>query len=177
MAKAGDELINPITGDRFVFQKVQEDVCEVDLFMRQTGPYTEAHMHAIQSESFEIIAGHGQWELNGVRHDLHPGDRVDVPAGVSHINPWRVGEETLHFRQRNTPGLDFDVYFETSARAAQRGKAMANGNLDQLHQAVILHQTRSKSYLTGTPVWLQKLLFPLLAALGRRKGYQFRYEG
>jgi|GEM_PF-5698730 len=39
-------------------------------------------MHAIQSESFEIIS------------------RVDVPPGVSHVNPWRVGEGILYLRQR-----------------------------------------------------------------------------
>lgn len=177
MARAGDELINPITGDRVVFRRVAEDVCEVDFFVKQTSPFTEPHLHAIQSESFEILAGHGRWMVNGVEHDLHPGDRVEIPPGVAHLNPWRVGDEVLHVRQRNTPGLDFDVYFETAIKAAQRGKALPSGNLDQLHQAVILAGTRSKSYLTTAPVWLQKMLLPLLAALGRRKGYQFRYEG
>lgn len=177
MAKAGDELNNPITGDKVVFRTVQEDLCEVDFFVRQTSPFTEAHMHAIQHESFEVLAGHGKWQLNGVEYDLHPGDRVEVKPGVGHLNPWRVGEETLHIRQRNWPGLDFDAYFETAFLAAQRGKALPNGNLDKLHQAVILHETRSKSYLTGTPVWLQRLLFPLLAAMGRQKGYRFRYQG
>lgn len=176
MVKAGDEVTNPITGDRVVFRSVGEDLCEVDFYCRQTSPFTEPHMHALQSESFEILAGHGRWQLNGVEYDLKPGDKVEVPAGVGHLNPWRVGEETLLVRQRNVPGWDFDAYFETPFKAAQRGKALPSGNLDQLHQAVILHHTRSKSYLTTMPVGLQKLLFPVLAALGRMKGYRFRYE-
>ncbi|HWI61429.1 MAG TPA: cupin domain-containing protein [Symbiobacteriaceae bacterium] len=177
MAKAGEVLKNPITGDRIVFRQVQEDVCEVDFFVAQTQPYTEPHLHALQTEVFEVVSGHGKWQLNGVEYDLQPGDRVEVPAGVGHNNPWRVGDEVLHIRQTNRPGLDFDVYFETAFKAAQRGKSLPNGQLDKLHQAVILNQTRSKSYLTNAPVWLQKALFPILAALGRRKGYQFRYEG
>jgi|GEM_PF-3652734 len=177
MARSGDDLTNPITGDRVVFRTVREDLCEIDFFIHQTRALTEPHFHAIQSESFEVISGHGRWMLNGVEYDLHPGDRVEVAPGVNHLNPWRVGDEVLHIVQRNWPGLDFDVYFETSIKAAQRGKADAQGRLDLLHQAVILHGTRSKSYLSTAPVWLQRALFPLLAALGRLKGYQFRYQG
>lgn len=176
MARPGDELVNPVTGDRVVFLAVSEAQFEVDFFVRQSRPFTKPHLHAIQAERFEILAGRGRWQLNGVEHDLKPGDVVEVPPGVAHLNPWRVGEETLHVRQRNTPGLDFDVYFETAFKAAQLGKAKADGTLDDLHQAVILNQTRSRSYLTDMPVWLQKGLFPLLAALGRLKGYRFRYE-
>lgn len=177
VARAGEELVNPITGDRVVFRQVQEDVFEADFFVQQTAPYTKAHIHALQSERFEIIAGQGRWQLNGVEHDVKPGDVVEVPAGMAHINPWRVGEATLHIRQRNTPGLDFDVYFETPFKAAQLGKANAAGLLDDLHQAVILSQARSKSYLTGAPIWLQQILFPVLAVFGRLKGYRFRYGG
>lgn len=175
MARPGDELVNPISGDRVVFRSVERDLFEADFFVKTPRPYVLPHMHAIQTESFEIVAGHGKWQLNGVEYDLRPGDKVEVPPGVGHVNPWRVGEEVLHLRQRNTPGLDFDVYFETPFKAAQRGKADRTGGIDQLHQAVILNQAQSKSYLTTMPIWVQRIVLPLLAAIGRIRGDRFRY--
>lgn len=176
MARPGGELTNPVSGNRVVFRIVDEDRFEVDFYIKQTKPYVKPHMHAIQTESFEIIAGQGKWQLEGITYDLQPGDKVEVPPGVSHVNPWRAGDGVLHVRQCNTPGLDFDVYFETPFKAAQRGKANADGDIDQLHQAVILNQARSKSYLSGAPVWLQKATLPILAAIGRLRGDRFRYE-
>jgi hypothetical protein len=115
--------------------------------------------------------------LNGVEKEVRPGDRIELVAGTPHVNPWAVGDEPLHYRQSNTPGLDFDVYFETAYKAAQNGHTRPDGSLHLVHQAVILNGTRSKSYLVGPPILVQKLLFPILSLVGRLKGYPFRYTG
>ena len=48
--------------------------------------------HARRSEHWFVVAGSGRVTLDGVQHDLGPGDAIDIPAGTAHRieNPGEV---------------------------------------------------------------------------------------
>lgn len=70
MAKAGDELVNPVTGLRTVFRKTARDtdgeLLQVDWIGEpgwNTGP---DHVHPLQEERFEVISGKLGLRVEGV---------------------------------------------------------------------------------------------------------------
>jgi hypothetical protein len=71
MAKAGDELVNSVTGLRTVFRKTTRDtdgeLLQVDWIGEPgwtTGP---DHVHPLQEERFEVISGKLGLRLEGVK--------------------------------------------------------------------------------------------------------------
>lgn len=48
----------------------------------KTGP--AQHFHEDETEVFELVSGALRIWVNEVPHDLHPGDRLEIPAGVPH---------------------------------------------------------------------------------------------
>ena len=70
MAKAGDELVNPVTGLRTVFRKTARDtdgeLLQVDWLGEPgwtTGP---DHVHPFQEERFEVVSGKLGLRVEGV---------------------------------------------------------------------------------------------------------------
>lgn len=84
MAKAGDELVNPVTGLRTVFRKTAQDtggeLLQVDWIGDPgwtTGP---DHVHPLQEERFEVICGKLGLRVEGIERVL--GEREGMIFGV-----------------------------------------------------------------------------------------------
>lgn len=69
MAKPGDVIENPITGEKIVFIQTAEDTdgecLEMDLFVRSGGYVAAEHIHPKQDEEFEVRAGKLALFING----------------------------------------------------------------------------------------------------------------
>lgn len=48
------------------------------------GIATERHWHRNSEEIYFILEGSGIMEINGMTHDVHPGDGVLIPPGARH---------------------------------------------------------------------------------------------
>lgn len=59
----------------------------------------------------------------------------------------------------------------------ERGRLDERENLPQLQLFVILHATKAQGFAAGPPVALQTAALPLLATVGRIRGYRPRYGG
>ncbi|HVG98699.1 MAG TPA: cupin domain-containing protein, partial [Chloroflexota bacterium] len=61
MARAGDVLEHPITGERIVVRQSARDtrgeLFELDIYVRPGGFVAAAHIHPRQEERFEIVSG------------------------------------------------------------------------------------------------------------------------
>ena len=57
------------------------------------GGTPKIHRHA-EDEAYYILSGHGIMQIDGVDHDLAPGDTVFIPGGVWH-GARGVGSEPL----------------------------------------------------------------------------------
>jgi len=189
MAKAGQTFDNPVTGERMVFNKTgyesNGNVLDIEFFVRPgAGTGLAAHFHLFFDERAEILAGSAHYQVGGAELPTSTGDEIVLPRNVPHVHPWNVGNDVLHWRkitQLDKPDMDLLLasarFFESLYALAQQEKVGANGLPKNLLQTVVLLQALEPSaYVAGLPVWLQRPLFGLLAAIGRALGLKSYYE-
>lgn len=98
MARAGDELVNPVTGlttrFRATARETGGELLQVDWIAEPgwtTGP---DHVHPRQVERFEVRSGALGVRLDGVEQVLRSGAVAVVPAGFAHA-AWNPGDEPV----------------------------------------------------------------------------------
>jgi hypothetical protein len=98
MAKAGDELVNPVTRLRTVFRRTARDkggeLLRVDWIGEPvwiTGP---DHVHPRQEECLEILFGRLGLRVEGVERILGEGEGTTAPAGSAHA-AWNADEDQV----------------------------------------------------------------------------------
>jgi quercetin dioxygenase-like cupin family protein len=188
MAAAGQTFENPITGERMVFDTTARDsnglLLEIEFFIQpNTGRGLPAHFHPSFDERFEILSGSARYIVGDVEHPADAGDEIVLPRGIPHIHPWNVGNDVLHVRkitQLDKPDKDLllksEAFFETLYALAQEGKTGADGLPKNLLQKVVVGQAlEPASYSATPPLWIQRPLLGLLAAIGRAFGYSGYY--
>ncbi len=74
----------PALGLRFEIREHTEEKLEFDAVGRSRGFITQYHLHAIQSEHFEVIEGTLRLVVDGREHVLGPGETMEIPAGTPH---------------------------------------------------------------------------------------------
>jgi hypothetical protein len=74
------------------------------------------------------------------------------------------------------PALDMETFFETWFGLAVDGKLDARGRPGLLQAMVALHDFRREMALPGVEGKVLRLVAPILAPLGRLRGYRSRYE-
>ena len=57
MIRPGDTITNPVTGERFTFTNVREDLLAFDFALAPGGKVPIPHVHPIQTERFEVVSG------------------------------------------------------------------------------------------------------------------------
>lgn len=89
MAKSGDVLEHPGTGERVIWRKVADDtqgqVLQGDLFARPGAEVAAAHVHPNQEERFQVISGTLKLRVDGEERLLVPGDLAVIPLSLIHI--------------------------------------------------------------------------------------------
>jgi len=181
MVKAGDEMVNEVTGLRTIFRKTAADthgeLLQVDWI---GGPGWKAgpkHVHRKQVERFTVISGSLGVHVDGVEGVYGPGEVAEAPAGAVHT-AWNAGGsgEEVHALVEFEPALNAEVPLETLAGLARDGKVNRAGvpkNLFRL--ALIVHDYEDELYLASPPLLVQRAIFGPLALLGRLLGYRAEY--
>ena len=130
-----------------------------------------AHVHLDFEQDFHIDEGVAQLSVDGKEREVVAGETVHVPRETRHVDPWNAGPGRLVFRNAITPNPPFiRAYGETIIARLVDGRLGDAGELAPLHLAVVLHATGGQSFAAG-PIAIQRALLPLLAAIGRRRGY------
>ena len=78
MAKVGDVIENPVSGQRLIFRKTIEDtggkLLEVDsLYTKPTPSRPPTHYHPHQEERFEVLSGEVRTFIDGEERTLKEG--------------------------------------------------------------------------------------------------------
>ncbi len=129
-------------------------------------------MHLDFEQEFHIVEGVARLSVDGEEREAGAGVTVRVPRGIKHVDPWNAGPDRLVFRNEIAPNPPFiPAYGATVIALLVDGRLSDAGELAPLHLAVVLHATGGQSYAAGS-IRLQRALLPLLAAIGRRRGYQ-----
>ena len=175
MACPGDELIDPIRGQRIVFRRTAQDtngeLVEVEAFYQPNSVAPPAHLHPQQEERFEVLSGSMMLRLNGQETIHHAGEAFCIAAGTAH-EMWNGSEAETQLRWQTRPALHTDAFLEVMLGLAQAGKTNKAGVPNIFQLAVIMRQYRQEFRLIKPPFLVQKAIFGLLAPLGRLCGYR-----
>src|ERR687897_864419 len=167
MAKAGDELVNPVTGLRTVFRKTAQEtsgeLLQVDWIGSPgwtTGP---DHVHPRQDERFEVLSGRLGLRVGGVERVHSVGEVIGAPAGSAYT-AWNAGDDEVHVLVDFRPALRTERAFETLAGAGARREDQQGGG-SQEPAAVGAHPARVRGgdLFRPHPLVVQRVIFGALA--------------
>lgn len=132
-----------------------------------------AHVHLDFDQRFTVLTGHARYDVDGLPSALAAGDEIFLPRGTVHVDPYPDGAEPLVVRNVGDPEVaGARDYVRALGRAIRDGKTNAQDEFRFLHLMVVLRAGRSKSFVAGPPIALQRCAIPLLAAVGRAFGYR-----
>jgi quercetin dioxygenase-like cupin family protein len=178
MARAGDVLENPASGDRLVFLRTAAETggeaLEYELEFVPRGFAVRDHLHPRQEERHEVLAGELGIVVGGRERRLGAGDVEVVPPRTAH-RIFAVDGGRVHARFALRPALESEVLLETLFGLARDGKVGASGDPGLLQLAVIFRDFSELGHPTRPPAGVQRALFAPLAALGRLRGYRASY--
>lgn len=129
MARAGEELVNPISGERIVFRRTARETAgellEMDAHWTRPGRRTPEHRHPQMEERWEVIAGSARFRIGGVEQLSGPGDTAVALPGVAH-EAWNPSDEPAHVRIQMRPALNWEQFvvrlFALASDAHARGR-------------------------------------------------------
>lgn len=173
MIELGKSYRHPRTGRELRVLQNDPDVYEIEVTLPAGILASRGHVHLDFEQTFTVVEGQADAAVNGEVRRLTAGEEIHVPRGAKHVDIWNSGSETLVARNRLWPNPPFiRAYAQTVIACLVDGRIGDNGDLPRLHVAVIQSETAGQSFAAGTPIVLQRALLPLLAALGRRRGYK-----
>ena len=177
MALEGRTWTNPRTGAWLKADFAGDDAVMERVIKPHTGK-ADAHVHFDYVERFEIIDGTATIEVDGRAISAGPGETVELPIGTPHRNPFNQTDADLQLRHTvASPGGRFAEAFVSSlGHHMQKGSVNDQGEFSNLQLFVVLHGTRAQSFRAGIPIWLQKPVIALGAALGRLRGLKPGYD-
>ena len=167
-----DAIFDPVTGQHIVFRERTSTSVSGELVVR-AGGFVPVHVHRSQWERFEGVRGELRFRVGRRSRTLRPGDVLVVPPGTAHgfrnagrdeahalieLRPPRRGEEGL----RALFGLQRDGRVRVTRFTAR----------PLLQIAVLFDEYLDEVHLPLLPFWVQRLVFSLLARVGRRRGYR-----
>ena len=172
---------DPVLRQRFSFSRTTDEdggeVLHVEAWVDPGGGVTP-HIHPAMEERFEVLGGRPSFLAGRKWQTASPGDTVVVPAGARHAYR-NTGDEIAHIVCEARPPSSLQEFLEDAAALSRAGKitrhGVPKGPSALLLGAVMAHHYRDMVVLGFPPMpppLLQRLLFPALARLGERRGYQ-----
>lgn len=187
MARAGETIENPVTGERLTFLATARDtdgrLLRLDHVFARGGFVAAAHIHPKQEERFEVLSGTASFRIGERETTAGPSDVLTVSPGTPHTW-WNAGEEETHVIVEFRPALRLETFFETFFGLARDGKLDKRGWPGVLRAAVLGHEYREELViapqkeilLSRLPPPVIRLLLPVVAAFGRLLGYRGSYR-
>jgi quercetin dioxygenase-like cupin family protein len=179
MARAGQIIHNPVSGERIEFLRTAADtdgeLLQFELELAADGRVPGAHVHPEQEERFHVLDGTMTFRLGPRKVVAHAGESVVVPAGRVHKFA-NGGDGTARARVEVVPALDMEDLLCTTAELAHEGNVLRSGMPRQLHLALFVRRFSREVRAPFPPAGAVRAVMAPLAALARRRGYATRYE-
>jgi quercetin dioxygenase-like cupin family protein len=151
------------------------EVLHVETWIDPGGGVTP-HVHPAMEERFHVLDGRPSFLAGKEWRDAGPGEEVVVPPGVRHSFR-NTSDAPAHIRCDVRPPSSLQEFLEEVAALSRDGYILRGGIVKPTglaRAAALVERHRDMVTLLFPPlppVWLQRLLFPPLAALCRRKGH------
>ena len=179
MFHAGDQIDNPVTGERLIFRETASETngerVVFETIVQPGGFVAAAHVHPYQAERFEVLEGTLGMRRGKEKVELRAGEVVDVEPGTAH-KFWNAGDTEVRFVCTVTPALQFERLIATMYSLAAAGKTNRKGMPNPIRLAVIANHHFDDVRLPGIPQSLQKLGLALGAPVGRLVGFGASYD-
>ncbi|MDQ3589958.1 MAG: cupin domain-containing protein [Actinomycetota bacterium] len=180
MARRGDVVENPLTGERVTFLETVGDTGGDLLrfeYALPPGWFVPTHIHPRQEERHEVLSGTLRGRVGGQERDHGEGRMVVGPPGVPHA--WRnpSDEEELLLVSELRPALHMEDLLELGPLIMgdlKRDKIGAPKHL--LRLAVLTSEAEEDFYFTHRHIQASLTLFGALGSLGRLLGYEASRE-
>jgi quercetin dioxygenase-like cupin family protein len=150
-------------------------VLHVEMWVDPGGGVTP-HVHPDMEERFHVLEGRCAFLAGREWREAVAGEEVVVAPGVRHSYANRSNAPT-HVRCDVRPPSSLERFLEEVAALSRDGRIMRGGIVKPsglVRAATVIDRHRAMVTLLfppAPPVWLQRLLLPPLAAIGRRRGY------
>ena len=162
-------------GERLTFSEVRSD---------ERGEYQEAtnsvspgsgppmHVHHLQEESLTVERGTMGWQRQGEEEQLaHSGETVTFAPGEMH-RFWNAGDDELVCSGCVRPPDNLEYFLAKVFES----DAVSGGKRPRLYDAAfLLTRYRSEFGMAEIPAPVQRLLFPIVVAIGGLVGLRKRF--
>ena len=173
MARVGDEIANPRTGQRMVFLQTGADtggeLLRIECFNPATRVDEPEHCHPLQESRTELISGMLRFCVRGEIQEVRAGESHTIPAGVPHFFG-NYGEEQAHWIAEFRPALRTDAFFEALFDLAAHDQLNERGMPSLLQLALSVPAFSQEIRVTRPPWPVQRILFALLGPIARLRG-------
>ena len=115
MARAGQTVENPMTGERITFLETAADTGGEVLVMesRWTRPGHRAteHVHPGMEERWHVLEGRAAFRIGDEEYEIGPGEEAVAPAGTPPL-AWNPSDEQVRRRMEMRPALRWEEFVE-----------------------------------------------------------------
>src|SRR3954451_10975913 len=115
MARAGQTVENPATGERVTFVKTAADtggeLLVLELEWPRPGERAPEHVHPEAEERYEAIEGRAAFRVGGTNSEAGPGEVVTVPPGTPHL-AWNPTNDLVRLKVEFRPALRWEEFVE-----------------------------------------------------------------
>jgi quercetin dioxygenase-like cupin family protein len=169
----GQMLENPVTGERFTFTHTAAttdgELLAFDFALRPGGAVPMPHVHPVQTERFEVVAGRMRFRVGLRTRIAEPGDVVEIAPGVMHSFA-NAGEDEARLRIEVRPALNMEQMFAEVVAMAQAGRMGRRGlRRSPFALASLARRYARVAHAPLLTAGLQRVLLAPLAALARRE--------
>jgi quercetin dioxygenase-like cupin family protein len=171
---------NPLTGEKaLLIESASESggARIVSDFAVEEGGFVPGgeHVHDHIEEHFEVLQGRIAYLLDGQEKTLGPGEQITVPRGSWH-RWWNAGDGEVRIRSRVEPALRFEEAIAVLWGLCADGHTDSQGKPSPLLGALLATRYRTEIRFRQPPQLAQRILFPPLAAVARRRGLEQTIE-
>ena len=164
-------------GERLTFLGVGTDERGAYLEVENTvspGSGPPNHVHRFQEEGLTVERGTMGWQLrDGDEHLARSGESITFAPGEVH-RFWNAGDDELVGTGYVRPPDNLE-YFLTQIYASMKAN---DGKRPRLFDsAYLLTRYRSEFGMTDIPAPVQRIVFPIVLAVGRIRGLHHRFDG
>lgn len=170
----GDLLENPVTGECFAFThtaaSTRGELLAFDLTLRPGGAVPVPHVHPVQAERFEVVAGSVRFRVGRRTHLRGPGDVLEVAPGTTHGFA-NAGPGDARMRVEVRPALAMESMLVEVVALARAGRMTRRGlPRSPLDLAVLARRYDREAHAPLVGLHAQRLLLaPLVLAAGLRR--------
>jgi hypothetical protein len=141
------------------------------MFVKPSGFVAAEHIHPSQTEHFIVKEGQLCLRKRGKEQTYQAGEEATIPPGTPHVW-WNRGDGELQVTVEFQPADRFDSFLTSLFALAQDNKTNEKGMPNLFQLAVMDEKYGDVIYASNPPRPVQKILFAILAPVGRLLNFQ-----